>query len=111
MNKNTKSDFFYKNAEETGDMPSKDRCKEILNVTYNCEGKNFITNKKDCLDQQLCKNKELGNDILQIQQSHSGSVEKHNDSKDIFNREVFKTANLSIGIIGLLYLTYRFRQI
>ena len=33
------------------------------------------------------------------------------DSQSIFNRELFKTANLSIGIVGLMVLIYRFRKV
>lgn len=107
-------DFFYINAIKSKDMPTKERCKEILNSTYNtsdCEGENFGNNREDCLSRQLCKNKELADTIIDIQQRHSGSEGKYKDSQSIFDRELFKTANLTIGIIGLMILTYRFRKV
>lgn len=107
-------DFFYMNAIKSKDMPTKDRCEEILNKVYvpsTCEGEEFGNNRKDCLDRQLCENKNLSDTILDIQQIHSGSVGKYDDSQRIFNRELFKTANLSIGIVGLMVLIYRFREV
>jgi hypothetical protein len=105
-------DFFYMNAIKTGDMPNS--CEEILNRPYEkskCVGEKFNDNQKECLDRELCKNKQLADTILDIQQTHSGSVGKFNDTVSVFNRELFKTANLSIGIMGLLVLIYRFRKV
>ena len=105
-------DFFYINAIKGGDMPS--NCTEILNRPYikqNCIGENFNDNEKDCLDRELCENKRLADSILDIQQTHSGSVGKFNDTLTVFNRELFKTANLSIGIVGLMVLIYQFRKV
>lgn len=109
---NTK-DFFYTNAISSGDMPN--NCKEILGTPYNKEDckkdEYFIDNRKECLDRKLCENKALADTILNIQQTNSGSKGKYKDSVNVFNRELFKTANLSIGIIGLMVLIYRFRKI
>lgn len=105
-------DFFYINAVKAGDMPS--NCDEILNRPYikeKCIGETFNDNETDCLDRELCENKHLAETIIDIQQTHSGSVGKFNDTTTLFNRELFKTANLSIGIIGLMVLIYRFRKV
>ena len=105
-------DFFYINAIKSGDMPK--NCDEILNRPYdkaNCVGEKFNDNERECLDRELCRNKQLADTILEIQQTHSGSIGKFNDTQMIFNRELFKTANLSIGIIGLMVLIYRFRKV
>jgi hypothetical protein len=105
-------DFFYTNAIKAGDMPT--NCDQILNGPYNkdnCIGEKFNDNQKECLDRELCRNKQLADSILDIQQTHSGSVGKFNDTVSIFNRELFKTANLSIGIMGLMILIYRFRKV
>ena len=107
-------DFFYINAIKAEDMPTKEKCEEILNKAYDpemCEEEKFGDNRKECLGRQLCKNKKLSDTILDIQQLHSGSEEKYADSQSIFNRELFKTANLSIGIVGLMVLIYRFRKV
>ena len=107
-------DFFYVNAIKAKDMPTEGQCEEILNKAYNpemCKGEEFGNNRKECLGRQLCKNKELSDTILDIQQIHSGSDGKYKDSQIIFNRELFKTANLSIGIVGLMVLIYRFRKV
>tara|TARA_B100001142_G_scaffold318817_1_gene361453 strand:+ start:91 stop:420 length:330 start_codon:yes stop_codon:yes gene_type:complete len=107
-------DFFYINAIKSNDMPSKAHCEEILNKAYqpaDCQGEEFNNNRQECLDRQLCKNKKLADTILDIQQIHSGSEGKYADSQSIFNRELFKTANLTIGIVGLMVLMYRFRKV
>ena len=107
-------DFFYQNALRSGDMPSSMECSKILNDPYDkskCKGEEFVNNRKDCLDREVCQNKALADIILNIQQTHSGSVGKYDDSKSIFNKELFKTANLSIGIVGLMVLIYRFRKV
>ena len=107
-------DFFYMNAIESEDMPSEDRCEDILNRAYqpaDCQGEEFGNNRQECLDRELCKNKKLADTILDIQQIHSGSEGKYKDSQSIFNRELFKTANLTIGIVGLMVLMYRFRKV
>lgn len=106
-------DFFYTNAISSGDMPK--NCDEILNSPYNkgdCEkDEYFIENKTECLARKLCENKALADTILNIQQTTSGSQGKYKDSLSVFNRELFKTANLSIGIVGLMVLIYRFRKV
>ena len=105
-------DFFYTNAIKSGDMPN--NCDEILNRPYNkanCVGEKFNDNERECLDREICRNKEFADVILDIQQTHSGSIGKFDDTQMIFNRELFKMANLSIGIIGLMVLIHRFRKV
>lgn len=107
-------DFFYINAIKSNDMPTVEHCEEVLNRVYqpaDCQGEEFNNNRKDCLDIQLCKNKKLADTILDIQKIHSGSEGKYADSQSIFNRELFKTANLTIGIVGLMVLIYQFRKV
>lgn len=81
----------------------------ILLTDENCQGGNFNKNRQDCLDTQLCKNKDYSVKILDMQKSHTASEQKYDDSQSVFNRELFKTANLTIGIMGLVVLVYRFK--
>ena len=81
----------------------------ILLTDEDCQGGEFNNNRQDCLDTQLCKNKDYSVKILDMQKSHTASEQKYDDSQSIFNRELFKTANLSIGIMGLVVLVYRFK--
>lgn len=74
-----------------------------------CQGEKFNINRQDCLDTQLCKNKDYSVKIIDMQKSHTASEQKYDDSQSVFNRELFKTANLSIGVIGLVVLVYRFK--
>ena len=80
----------------------------ILLTDEDCQG-DFINNRQDCLDTQLCKNKDYSVKILDMQKSHTASKQKYDDSQSVFNRELFKTANLTIGIMGLVVLVYRFK--
>ena len=81
----------------------------ILLTDEDCQGGEFNNNRQDCLDTQLCKNKDYSVKILDMQKSHTASEQKYDDSQSIFNRELFKTANLTIGIMGLVVLVYRFK--
>ena len=96
-------------SEEGWSQPLQFEATRILLTDDNCQGANFNINRQDCLDTQLCKNKDYSVKILDMQKSHTASEQKYDDSQSIFNRELFKTANLTIGIMGLVVLVYRFK--
>ena len=90
-------------------QPLKFEATRIRLSDEDCQGEKFNINRQDCLDTQLCKNKDYSVKILDMQKSHTASEQKYDDSQTIFNRELFKTANLTIGIMGLVVLIYRFK--
>ena len=96
-------------SEEGWTQPLQFEATRILLTDEDCQGEDFNNNRQDCLDTQLCKNKDYSVKILDMQKSHTASEQKYDDSQSIFNRELFKTANLSIGIMGLVVLVYRFK--
>ena len=96
-------------SEEGWTQPLQFEATRILLTDDNCQGGKFNNNRQDCLDTQLCKNKDYSVKILDMQKSHTASEQKYDDSQSIFNRELFKTANLTIGIMGLVVLVYRFK--
>ena len=96
-------------SEEGWSQPLQFEATRILLTDDNCQGGEFNINRQDCLDTQLCKNKDYSVKILDMQKSHTASEQKYDDSQSIFNRELFKTANLTIGIMGLVVLVYRFK--
>ena len=96
-------------SEEGWSQPLQFEATRILLTDDNCQGGEFNNNRQDCLDTQLCKNKDYSVKILDMQKSHTASEQKYDDSQSIFNRELFKTANLTIGIMGLVVLVYRFK--
>ena len=97
-------------SEEGWSQPLKFEATRSLLKDEDCQGEtNFNNNRQDCLDTQLCKNKDYSVKILDMQKSHTASEQKYDDSQSIFNRELFKTANLTIGIMGLVVLVYRFK--
>ena len=96
-------------SEEGWTQPLQFEATRILLTDEDCQGGEFNNNRQDCLDTQLCKNKDYSVKILDMQKSHTASEQKYDDSQSIFNRELFKTANLTIGIMGLVVLVYRFK--
>ena len=96
-------------SEEGWTQPLQFEATRILLTDDDCQGEEFNNNRQDCLDTQLCKNKDYSVKILDMQKSHTASEQKYDDSQSIFNRELFKTANLTIGIMGLVVLVYRFK--
>jgi hypothetical protein len=96
-------------SEEGWSQPLKFEATRSLLKDEDCQGEKFNNNRQDCLDTQLCKNKDYSVKILDMQKSHTASEQKYDDSQSIFNRELFKTANLTIGIMGLVVLVYRFK--
>jgi hypothetical protein len=96
-------------SEEGWTQPLQFEATRYLLTDDDCQGEEFNINRQDCLDTQLCKNKDYSVKILDMQKSHTASEQKYDDSQSVFNRELFKTANLSIGVIGLVVLIYRFK--
>jgi hypothetical protein len=96
-------------SEEGWSQPLQFEATRILLTDEHCQGNKFNNNRQDCLDTQLCKNKDYSVKILDMQKSHTASKQKYDDSQSVFNRELFKTANLTIGIMGLVVLVYRFK--
>jgi len=96
-------------SEEGWTQPLQFEATRYLLTDDDCQGEEFNINRQDCLDTQLCKNKDYSVKILDMQKSHTASEQKYDDSQSVFNRELFKTANLSIGVIGLVVLVYRFK--
>lgn len=96
-------------SEEGWSQPLQFEATRILLTDEDCQAAKFNNNRQDCLDTQLCKNKDYSVKILDMQKSHTASKQKYDDSQSVFNRELFKTANLTIGIMGLVVLVYRFK--
>lgn len=106
-----KNDFFYVNAENNGEMPNSGMCDD-LNVhdaswDISCNNTNFIDNSANCLKKELCINKEYSNTIKSMQQTHSGSDEKYDNAKDVYDQTFAHTVNLGTGVVLLSILLYK----
>ena len=97
----TPNNFFWQNIKYTNTTPD-----ECVNVsTINCS---TITTKNldKCYTQQICKNKENYEWIQNVETTHSGADERFIDTENQYNRELQKSFNLGIGVIGILFLIY-----
>jgi len=97
-------DFFYLSSGK--DLPSDASCKEMSIEVTDCS---IITDpiSEVCYQQELCKNKELVENIMRKRDSHAQSDVKLDDTFSQYMNEYLKTINLSVGIIlALVYISY-----
>ena len=107
----SKNDFFYVNAENNETMPTAEMCTS-LNIDHpgwdiSCNSANFIDSSANCLKKELCLNKEYSNTIKSMQQTNSGSGEKYDNAKDVYDQTFAHTVNLGSGIIVIMVLLYK----
>ena len=48
---------------------------------------------------ELLKNKKYADELIEMSKMHSGSSERYLNTKNIYNKEIFTTANLGFGIV------------
>ena len=105
------NDFFYVNVQN---VPADDTCAMLLNdsstLDMKCNNQSFQDNSTNCINYALCKNKSLANTLQKYQGTSNGASEKYSDSTTMFNSTLLNTANLTIGIIVLVYLVYKNRS-
>jgi hypothetical protein len=110
----SQNDFFYSRAENNGKMPSDGSCNSMninnSNWDISCNDMNFVDNSGNCINRELCLNKQNSNLINGIQSKNSGSLEKYENSKQVFNKTILTSINLGIGIIALVILIYKNRS-
>jgi len=110
----SQNDFFYANAEHNGRMPTSDVCNtmDLYNSYWDtsCNTINFADNSGNCINKELCINKQNATLISNVQNKNSGSLEKYENSKQIFNRTMLTTINLGIGIVVLGLFIYNNRS-
>jgi hypothetical protein len=102
-----KEDFYFYN-NNTSD------CKTIQPYDkkweLSCSLSNFTDNSYNCMVKELCINKDLYNNINNVQNNLNGSNEKYENVKDIYNKELLHKYNLIISIIFLFFfIIYLYR--
>ena len=110
----TDQDFMYKLVAPYYIMPDAAKCENyqdtFLNETQcNPAGANFKANSQQCIQQELCKNKKLGDDIENTQEGHLGSMKSMMDKTQIYDNEVAGLQNIIFGIVMMsaaFYNTY-----
>lgn len=107
----SKNDFFYVNAENNETMPTAEMCTGLkthdISWDISCNTANFIDSSANCLKKELCINKDYSNKIKSMQQTNSGSGEKYDNAKDVYDQTFAHTINLGTGIIILMIAMYK----
>jgi len=80
---------------ETTDANSRSNCPTLID-------------KSNCYNTELCINKSNAKKINSIQTNHDGSSERRNDKNVDYNRELLRSYNLGIGIVGVGAMFYFF---
>jgi hypothetical protein len=131
------NDFYYMNAKNSEGKPANNATAATDNIyekqkaycitkknTYMCEISNgglkvngttisktnadYVTYLSNCYDKALCINEDNQKKINNLQLKHDGADERHGDINIYYNRELLKTYNLGIGIVGVGIMIYFF---
>jgi len=105
------NDFFYVTATNENNMPSDENCN---NLNFNdkswenkCNQENLMDNIDDCINKELCKNKNKALKLSELENSSSGATEKYMNEKMNYDNTLMNTINLGIGIAFLLIIIYK----
>jgi hypothetical protein len=108
------NDFFYVTALNSSGNPfnnSDNTNCQINRSTYGrneCSSTNSTDYKSKCYENELCINKSNAKKINSLQTNHDGSSERRNDKNVDYNRELLRSYNLGIGIVGVGAMFYFF---
>ena len=106
------NDFFYVTAlnsmSEKFNNSINSNCENIDRNTYSRTKCSTLTdtNRSNCYENELCINKSNAKKINSLQTNHDGSSERRNDKNVDYNRELLKSYNLGIGIVGIGAMFY-----
>lgn len=119
----TPNDFYYVDAALNSDrlMPDESGCGNLIlnGNTYSysdpvwqdvCEN-NFIDNSFNCIQQQLCVNKDKAKKLQVIDSTHNGADKNYVDSKLNYEMTIMDIINLGIGIVLTIIIIYKNRNI
>jgi hypothetical protein len=108
------NDFFYADALNRGIMPTDANCND-LNIhdqswDLSCNSW-FADNSGNCIKKELCINKEKVEYLLNTENNHSGADEKYSNAKTNYQDVLLNTINLGIGVLFLIIIIFRNRNI
>ena len=107
------TDFFYVNvARQYNVNVDPETCAKIdpYNDKYwtpKCDKDHIFDNSANCIQKELCKNKDAADQLIKTQNVTTGTDVKYNDVKVQHNNELMFTCNLGIGIIFVAALIYK----
>jgi hypothetical protein len=102
------NDFFYSTADYLAIMPSDSACKtmkpyeSIWNTS--CNATNFADASLNCINKELCKNKDYSTKLLKINKGNANSDEKYYNVKQEYDTIFMSSINLGVGCLFLLIL-------
>lgn len=88
--------------KDPNNIPS---CLGNINIQYANDypkWKSWQDNSSNCINIEICKNRENANEIYQLQNNHLGSNVKLQDVNKMYKNEYMRTIHLTIGIIGIV---------
>jgi len=107
------NDFFYSDAQAYGLMPSEEKCEKLEPYSngwdLSCNPVYFGDTSMNCINIELCKNKDYVKNLVATETTHSGSDEKYYNAKQQYNRVLVETINLGIGILFLFGLIIKYK--
>ena len=108
------NDFFWINAKDQKYMPADTECDRLMSLTdweTKCDAHNFESNSDDCINKELCNNKDYATKIVNNENKNNGTDKKYTDSKQRYDVALMDMINLGIGICFTVYIIYRNRNI
>jgi hypothetical protein len=108
------NDFFY-NTVNINDATYDTMCKGLQVNSDTCSssstwladppGSKEKTNlQKNCINLELCKNRDNAKWLANTQMVHSGAAERLSDTRAAYNKSTIMSINLAIGIAGIAYV-------
>jgi len=94
VNDKTQSKTQYDLADET--------CKNVLKAKVDCGPNQFDVNKEKCVQTELCMNKQVANELTELQKQYNGADEKFNDTNIENDYIIYNIVNLGIGIAAMV---------
>lgn len=105
------NDFFYSNAASLGNMPTNNRCNKLnpYDDTWNdkCKTDKFPINSDDCINIELCKNKDYAKKLMNINKGNANMDEKFYNIKEQYDILFMNSVNLGIGSLFLFWFIFK----
>lgn len=76
-----------------------------------CNDSNFMDNSGNCIRNQLCLNKQNVDFLVEKENSHLDAEKRNNDINVVYDRTIMDSVNLGIGILFILFIIYRNRNV
>ena len=107
------NDFFYADAANRGLMPSDTVCASLkpYDQTWDVSCNSwFSDNSGNCINKELCINKDKVQYLLKTENDHSGANEKYSNAQTSYQNVLLNTINLGIGVLFLIVIIFRNRN-